>query len=179
MKKHSIYTYLLLCMTLIFSACSKEKGFELNSEQLVFNIDAMTVQGPIEKTAVANYDVDVIAGQYDIKVGGLKTFKFKSIAFEVIEGDFRFDDLKYIEINITSANLPEKNIVSKIDIPAGTDKQFTVNAIPEIDVLQYAKAGDITMKFKAETTKSSTNAAKIKAIPTIDAMGMAAGLLKN
>jgi hypothetical protein len=46
-------------------------------------------------------------------------------------------------------------------------------------VLQYAKAGDITMKFKTETTKDSTNAAKIKATPTIDAMGIAAGLLKN
>jgi len=179
MKKLSFYTCILLFIPLIFSACSKEKGFELNSEQLIFNLDAMSVKGPIEKTAVANYDVDAIAGQYDIKVGGLETFKFKSIAFEIIEGDFRFDDLKYIEISITSANLPEKNIVSKIDIPAGTDKQFTVNAIPEIDVLQYAKAGDITMKFKTETTKDSTNAAKIKATPTIDAMGIAAGLLKN
>lgn len=177
MKKITFMSAVIIAIAVAFTACSKDKGFEINSKQLIFKIDSMSVAGPIEKTATAKYDVDEMAKQYDVKVGKLQSFKFKSIAFKITEGDLRFDDFKFIKVSIIANGLNTKEIVSKIDIPAGTDKDFTVTSIPDLDVLEYVEAGDITMTFNAETVKNHTKAATIQATPSVDVLGLATGFL--
>lgn len=178
MKKITLITTFIFAIIIVISSCSKDKGFEINSKQLIFKVDSMTTAGPIEKTATAKYDVDEIASQFDVKAGKLQSFKFKSIAFKITEGDLRFDDLKFIKVNITANGLSAKEIVAQIDIPSGTNKDFTVTSIPDLDVLQYVEAGDITMTFNAETNKNHTKSATIQATPSVDVVGLAKGFMK-
>jgi hypothetical protein len=178
MRKILVFGTFLSLIAIAITSCSKDKGFVINSKQLIFNIDSMTTAGPIEKTATAKYDVDEIAKQYDVKVGKLQSFKFKSIAFKITEGDLRFDDFKYIKVSISANGLSLKDIVAKIDIPAGTDKEFNVTSIPDVDVLPYVEAGDITMILNAETNKDHTKAAKIQATPSVDVLGLTTGFIK-
>lgn len=177
MKKNIFFSAVIFSIAMAFSSCSKDKGFEINSKQLNFKVDSLSVAGPIETTATARYDVDEIAKQYDVKVGKLQTFKFKSIAFKITEGDLRFDDFKFIKVSIKANGLSIKEIVAQIDIPVGTDKDFTVASIPDLDVLQYVEAGDITMTFNAQTIKDHTKAAVIQATPSVDVLGLASGFL--
>lgn len=178
MKKNLFFVALMAFIGITILSCSKDKGFEINSKQLVFNIDSLSVAGLVEETATAKYDVDEIAKQYDVKVGKLQSFKFKSIAFKIIEGDLRFDDFKFIKVSISANGLSLKDIVAKVDIPSGTDKEFTVTSIPDVDVLQYVEAGDITMTLNAETIKDHTKAAKIQATPSVDVLGLTSGFIK-
>ena len=178
MRKITFLSAIIASILLAFSSCSKDKGFEINSKQLIFRIDSMPVAGPILKTATAKYDVDELAKQYDVKVGKLQSFKFKSVAFKIIEGDLRFDDFKFIYLSIVANGLNPIEIVSKIDIPIGTDKDFTVTSIPDLDVLKYVEAGDITMTFNTETVVNHTKAAVIQATPSVDVLGLASGFLK-
>lgn len=178
MKKITFLSAALIALVFVFSSCSKDKGFEINSKQLIFTIDSMTTAGPIEEIATAKYDVDEIANQYDVKVGKLQSFKFKSIAFKITEGDLRFDDFKFIKVSITANGLTPKEIVAQVDIPAGTDKDFIVTGIPDLDVLQYVEAGDITMTFNTETVKNHTKAGTIQATPSVDVLGLATGFIK-
>lgn len=172
MRKITFLSGLILAISIAFSSCSKDKGFEINSELLTFNVDSMSIQGPIEKTAKLNYNLNTIANDYDVKVGKYKTFKFKSITFKIIEGGLRFDDIKYIKLNITANGLSAKEILPNIEIPAGTDKEFTVNNMPDINVLDYMEAEDAVITFMAETNTNNTKAAVIQAIPVVDVLGL-------
>ena len=53
-----------------------------------------------------------------------------------------------------------------------------MTSIPDLDVLQYVEAGDITMTFNAETNKNHTKAATIQASPSVDVVGLAKGFMK-
>jgi hypothetical protein len=54
----------------------------------------------------------------------------------------------------------------------GTDKEFTINNMPDIDVLNYIEAGNAVMTFMAETNVNNTKAAVIQAIPVVDVLGI-------
>jgi hypothetical protein len=172
MKKITLLSTLLVAAVLFLASCAKDKGFEINSEVLTFKVDSMSIAGPIEKTANMNYDLKTIASDYDVKVGKYKAFKFKTITFKIIEGDLRFDDIKYIKLSITADGLGAKEILPSIEIPAGTDKEYTVKSMPDIDVLNYMEAGNVVMTFKAETNTNHTKAATIQVIPTVDVLGL-------
>lgn len=172
MKKITLLSALIIAISLVFSSCKKEKGFEINSEYLIFNVDSMSIAGPIEKTANLNYNLNTIANDFDMKVNKYKAFKFKSITFKIKEGDLRFDDIKYIKLNITAKGLSAKEILPSIEVPVGTDKEFTVSNMPELDVLNYIEAGDVVMTFAAETRVNHTKAAVIQAVPTVDILGL-------
>jgi hypothetical protein len=174
MKKITLFSLVLLSFSFLFSACKKEKGFEINSEVLTFNVDSMSIAGPITKSANLNYDLNTIASEFDVKVGKYKAFKFKSITFKIKEGDLRFDDIKFIRLNITANGLSAKEILPNIEIPVGTDKEFTVSKMPELDVLNYIEAGNAVITFSAETRVNNTKAAVIQAIPTVDILGLSA-----
>jgi hypothetical protein len=172
MKKISFFSLLLTVIVLAFSSCSKDKGIEINSELLTFKVDSMSIAGPIEKTASFNYNLNTIASEYDVKVGKYKAFRFKSITFKIVEGDLRFDDIKYIKLNIIANGLSAKEILPSIVIPTGTDKEFTVKSMPDLDVLNYIEAGNTVMTFSAETNTNHTKAAVIQAIPVVDVLGI-------
>jgi hypothetical protein len=172
MKKNTFLSLLIIAVSFVFSSCKKEKGFEINSELLTFNVDSMSIAGPIEKTANLNYNLNTIAADYDLKLDKYKAFKFKSITFKIKEGDLRFDDIKFIKLNIIAKGLAIKEILPNIEVPVGTDKEFTVSNMPDIDVLNYIEAGDVVMTFAAETRVNHTKAAVIQAIPTVDVLGL-------
>ena len=54
----------------------------------------------------------------------------------------------------------------------GTDKEFTINNMPDVDVLNYIEAGNAMMTFSAETNTNNTKAAVIQAIPVVDVLGI-------
>jgi hypothetical protein len=172
MRKITFLATIIAAFALLFTSCSKDKGFEINSEKFSFKVDSMSIAGPIEKTANLNYDLKTIASDYDVKVGKYKAFKFKSITFKIIEGDLRFDDIKYIKLNITASGLGAKEILPSIEIPTGTDKEYTVKSMPDLDVLNYMEAGNVVMTFQAETNTNHTKAATIQVIPTVDVLGL-------
>jgi hypothetical protein len=161
-----------MVIIIVFASCTKDKGFEINSELLTFKVDSMTFAGPIEKTANLNYNLSSIATDYDVKVNKYKSFKFKSITFKITEGGLRFDDIKYIKLNITANGLSAKEILPSIVVPPGTDKEFTVNNMPDLDVLDYVDAGNAMITFMAETNTNNTKAAVIQAIPVVDVLGI-------
>ena len=172
MRKITFFTALIVAISLAFSSCSKDKGFEINSKLLTFKVDSMSIAGPIEKTANLDYNLNTMASEFDVKVGKYKTFKFKSITFKITEGDLRFDDIKFIKLNIVANGLSPKEILPDFVIPAGTDKEFTINNMPDIDVLNYIEAGNAVMTFMAETNVNNTKAAVIQAIPVVDVLGI-------
>jgi hypothetical protein len=172
MKKITLLSLLIVTVSFLFSSCAKEEGFVINSEVLKFNVDSMSIAGPIEKTANLNYDLDVIANDFDLKVNKYKAFKFKSITFKIIECDLRFDDIKFIKLNITAKGLSAKEILPSIEVPVGTDKEFTVANMPDLDVLNYMEAGNVVITFAAETRVNNTKAAVIQAVPTVDVLGL-------
>lgn len=172
MRKITLLSAVFIAIVVALSSCAKDKGFELNSEYLSFKVDSMSIAGPIEKSAPIKYDLKTIATDYDVKVNKYKAFKFKSITFKIIEGDLRFDDIKYIKLNLTAKGLSAKEILPNIEIPVGTDKEFTVSKMPDLDVLEYMEAGDAVITFMAETNTNHTKAAVIQAIPTVDVLGL-------
>jgi hypothetical protein len=172
MKKITLLPILVLAISLLFSSCVKDKGFEINTKVLSFKVDSMSIAGPIEKSANLDYNLNTIASEFDVKAGKYQTFKFKSITFKIIEGDLRFDDIKFIRLNIVANGLSPKEILPDFNIPVGTDKEFTINNMPDIDVLNYIEAGNAVMTFIAETNVNNTKAAVIQAIPVVDVLGI-------
>jgi hypothetical protein len=172
MKKITLLSTLIAAVMLILTSCAKDKGFEINNEILTFKVDSMSVAGPIEKTANLNYNLNSLADEYKVKVGKYKAFKFKSIKFKITEGDLRFDDIKYIKLNIAAKGLSAKEVLPSIEIPTGTDKEFTVTKMPDLDVLEFIEAGDAVITFMAETNTNHTKAATIQMIPTVDVLGL-------
>jgi len=175
--KKVILLFAIIAVTLATS-CTKEKTIAIDSKQLIFNVDSVPVAGPLKETSVAKYDVDEFAKQNKINLGSFKEFKFKNILFKITAGNLRFDDYKFIKISIKTANKSEKEIVTQVDIPVGTDKEFTVTAIPNVNVLEYAQDGDVTMTFFTETKADHTPEGTITALPSIDALGITGGLFK-
>jgi 5-methylcytosine-specific restriction endonuclease McrBC GTP-binding regulatory subunit McrB len=75
-------------------------------------------------------------------------------------------------LNITANGLSAKEILPSIEIPSGTDKEYTVNNMPDLDVLNYMEAGNVVMTFQAETNTNHTKAATIQVVPTVDVLGL-------
>ena len=69
MKKITLLPILVLAISLLFSSCVKDKGFEINTKILSFKVDSMSIAGPIEKSANLDYNLNTIASEFDVKAG--------------------------------------------------------------------------------------------------------------
>jgi hypothetical protein len=170
MKKITLLFLFTIAIGSIFSSCKKEDfgSIEVTSEQLIFNIDSIPLAGPYEKKSIGKWDVDEFAAQNKIDLKkGAKEFKFESCKMVITEGNLKFGDFKYIQVKVTADGLTAKDMIQRFDIPAGADKEINITNMPNVNFVEYAQAGDVTMELFTETTRNSVPKGVIRAYPKV------------
>jgi hypothetical protein len=173
MKKFTLIFLFTLAIGSIFSSCEKEDfgTIEVTSEQLIFNIDSVPVAGKYEKTSVGKWDVDEWAAQNKIDLKkGFKEFKFESCKMVITEGNLKFSDFKYVQVTVLAPGLEKKDMIVRYDIPAGADKEINITNMPDINFVEYAQAGDVTMDFITETSRNNTPKGVVRAYPKVSVL---------
>lgn len=171
MKKIILPFVVAIAVISIFNSCKKEDfgTIEVTSEQLIFNIDSIPLAGKYEKTSVGKWDVDEFATQNKIDLKkGAKEFKFKSCKMVITEGNLKFSDFKYVQVTVQSGTLPKLDMVARYEIPAGADKEINITNMPDVNFIEYAQEGDVTMDLVTETTRDFVPKGVIRAYPKVE-----------
>jgi len=173
MKKLTFFLLLTFAIGSFFSSCKKEDfgTIEVTSEQLIFNIDSIPIAGKYEKNSVGKWDVDEWAAQNKIDLKkGFKKFKFESCKMVITEGNLKFSDFKYVQITVTAPGLSAKEMIQRYEIPPSADKEINITNLPDVNFVEYAQAGDVTMAFITETSKNNTPKGVVRAYPKVSVL---------